>query len=197
VNKTQFAVTLMAVLMIASVARAESDFDIVVNAMPATVLIDIDGDKFSATGSDGRISLSELYTMPNIAVGIGTELEDLYVDLVGGAGIIINDGFRSFILQAILELTFEASDSLNIGPRIGLIHFEDPEWLENDDVEFDAETGLLVGVSMAMGDKIKYLVSVDIIDATFDLNTGAGVTTSESELDLTGLAIQFGVRGEF
>ena len=192
-NKLSIA---MALMMFASIAHAENDIDIVVNAMPATVLIDIDGDKFAATGGDGRISLSQLYTMPNIAIGIGTELEDLYIDLVGGAGIIINDNFRSFMLQALLELTFEASDSLDIGPRIGIIHFPDPEWLENDDIEFDEETGLLFGVSLAMGDKIKYLVSIDIIDATVDVEPGLNVQTDD-KMELTGLAIQFGVRGEF
>ena len=49
-----------------------------------------------------------------------------------------------------------------------------------------------------MGDKIKYLVSVDFIDASFDVNDAApGVQASNNKLDLSGLAIQFGVRGEF
>jgi len=190
----------VACLLVSSVlfqARAESDLDFVVNALPATVLLDASGDKFATEDAAGRrISLSEVYTMPNIAAGVGMDYEDFYFDLVGGAGVVINDGFRSFLLQAMLEATYAASDSLSIGPRIGVVYFTGPEWLENDEIEFDEEAGLLVGVSLAMGDKIKYLVSVDIIDVTFDVDDRAGVA-EDDEFELTGLAIQFGVRGIF
>jgi hypothetical protein len=187
-----FAVMMMAT----TIARAELDLDIVVNAMPATLLIDTDGKKFATESQDGRVSLDEVYTMPNIAIGVGTVWKAIYVDLVGGAGVIINSGFRSFMLQAILEGGVQVSNSLNVGPRIGIIHFPDPEWLENDDVSFDSDTGFLAGVQLSMGDKIKYMVSVDWIDATFNVTPGTAVTT-ENDLSLSALAIQFGVRGEF
>ncbi|MDA0991323.1 MAG: hypothetical protein O3A51_11305 [Verrucomicrobia bacterium] len=195
---SKFWVSLTAVAMLLGTAtvKAESEVSFVVNALPATVLISSSGDKFASTGADGRVTLSEVYTMPNIAMGFGVQFEDIFVDLVGGAGVIINDGFRSFILQLILEANIELSDSLDFGPRIGLVHFPDPEWLENDDVEFGDETGLLLGLQIAMGDKIQYIVSVDYIEAGFDVTSKPGVTANSS-YDLQGLAIQFGVRGEF
>lgn len=175
-----------------------SDWDVVVNAMPATVLIDVKGDKYAVTGKDGsRVTLSEVYTMPNIAVGVGTSYKDIYVDVVGGGGILINDGFRSFMLQGIAEASWMPTESLTIGPRVGLVYFPDPEWLDSDDVTFNGGAGLLVGVQMAMGDKIKYAVSVDLIDTSFDTQNAPGVSASKDSLSMTGLAIQFGVRGEF
>ena len=50
--------------------QAQTEKYFVVNALPATVLISTSGNKFAATGGDGRVSLSEVYTMPNIAAGI-------------------------------------------------------------------------------------------------------------------------------
>jgi len=193
-------ITLSAVGLIAvtvMIGSAKADLDFVVNAMPATVLVDTDGDKFEATGADGRISLSQVYYMPNIAAGIGADFNNLYFDLLGGGGIVINDGFRSFMLQLLLEGTYEFSNALNIGPRVGLVHFPDPEWLENDDLDFDSDTGFLVGLMLEMGDKIKYLVSIDVIDVSFNVDDRAPGVMSDDKFDLTGLAFQFGVRGEF
>jgi hypothetical protein len=79
--------------------QAESDF--VLNVLPASLLINIDSGDFGVREGGGRTSLSDVYVMPNVAAGIGLELEDVYVDLTGGAGIIVNDSFQSFLLQAI------------------------------------------------------------------------------------------------
>ncbi len=197
-HKTTGLVAALVALVGLQSARAETDLDFVINAQPASILLDTSGDKFSVTGADGsKTSLSEVYTMPNIALGVGMPVGDrCYVDLLGGGGVIINDGFRSFMLQILLEGYISVSESLDIGPRVGLVYFPDPEWLENDDIEFDSDTGFLVGVGIAMGDKIKYLVSVDLIDTSLDVTTNSG-TPSDDTFEMTSLAIQFGVRGEF
>ena len=197
-HKTTGLVAALVALVGLQSARAETDLDFVINAQPASILLDTSGDKFSVTGADGsKTSLSEVYTMPNIALGVGMPVGDrCYVDLLGGGGVIINDGFRSFMLQILLEGCISVSESLDIGPRVGLVYFPDPEWLENDDIEFDSDTGFLVGVGIAMGDKIKYLVSVDLIDTSLDVTTNSG-TPSDDTFEMTSLAIQFGVRGEF
>jgi len=181
----------------AGIAGAQSDFDLIINARPASLLIDMDGKKFAATGADGqRVSLSNVYMMPNIAAGVGLDVNDFYLDLTGGAGVLINDNFRSYMLEASAALNMLLSESCTLGPRVGLVYFFDPEWTENDDVEFDETTGFLAGVQLTMGDKIQYLISVDLIDMSMDAELAPGVD-AEDELDFTGLAIQFGVRGEF
>lgn len=195
--KTMGMVAALVSLVGLQAVRAETDLDFVVNAMPASLLIDASGDKFSSTGSDGsRTSLSEIYTMPNIALGVGAPVGSAYVDLLGGGGVIINDGFRSFMLQLLLEANWAVSESLTIGPRAGLVYLPDPEWLDSDDIEFDSDVGYLLGVGLAMGDKIKYLVSVDFLGAELDVESKGG-TPSDDKLELNSLAIQFGVRGEF
>ena len=172
--------------------------DLVINALPASILVEIDSDKFAVTSRDGRrTTISTVYTMPNIAAGVGLEIEKLYVDLTAGVGLLINDTFRSFLVQAAVAGTFAVSESLTLGPRAGVVHFTDPEWLEDDSVDFDGATGWLLGAQLAMGDKIMYLVSVDLINVDFETDFRMGAVSEDDELDLTGLAVQFGVRGEF
>ncbi len=50
---------------------------------------------------------------------------------------------------------------------------------------------------MALGDKISYIVSVDLMATSLDAEGQPGVTLTDDELDMVGLAFQFGVRGEF
>jgi len=184
-------------LVVCGVCQSRAaDVDLVVNALPASILIDIDGSKFAATGEDGRASMSQVFAMPNIAAGVGLEQNAVYLDLTGGAGIVVNDSFRSFLLQLTASGTLMMSESLSIGPRAGLVYFADPEWLENDDVDFDEDLGFLLGLQIEMGNDIKYLVTVDYLAASFDASDNEG-TAEDSEFDLTGLAIQFGVRGLF
>lgn len=195
----RLAMSLVVLLAALVTARAERDLDFVVVAMPATVLIDMEGDKFAVTGEDGtKTSASEVYTMPNILLGVGLPIGNARVDVGGGGGVLINDSFRSFMLQAIADVTWQVTDSLDIGPRAGFVYLPNPEWLENDEIEFGSDTGFLVGLQLAMGDKIQYMVSVDLIDFSLDIeDPAAGVATSDDEFGLSALAIQFGVRGEF
>ena len=190
----------MVVALLVMPCFGEMDMGLVLNARPASLLIDASGDKFSVTKTDetgtSKVSLSSVYAMPNISAGLGLSTDDWYIDITGGAGVIINDTFRSFLLQASVAAHYAASESFNIGPRVGLIYCLNPEWLEDDSVEFDETVGLLAGIQLSMGDKIMYLVSVDIVDASFDVDKEPNVTADDSS-DLNGLAIQFGVRGEF
>ena len=184
-------------VLVGGSAWAETDFDFIINAKPASLLIDMDGKKFSASGPDGRVSLSNVYMMPNIAAGVGMDIKEFYLDLTAGAGVLINDNFRSYMLEASAALNMLISESCSIGPRVGLIYFVDPEWTENYDIEFDSASGFLAGIQITMGDKIQYLVSVDLLNVSMDTGMAAGVTEADSELDLSGLAFQFGVRGQF
>jgi hypothetical protein len=178
-------------------SRSELEFetDFVLNARPASVLIEAENDKFAVTEDGRRTTISSVYAMPNVSAGVGLDFDRLYVDLTGGGGILINDTFRSFLLQAGVTASFRATDSFKIGPRLAVVHFPNPEWLDDDDTEFDGTTGYLLGVQAAMGDKISYILSLDVISADFDVDSVNEL--EQDELELTGLAFQFGVRGEF
>jgi hypothetical protein len=180
-------------------------FDFVINAIPAALLIDMSGNNFGLENiEDGsRSTASSVYIMPNISAGIGADInEKVYVDALLGVGMVVNESLRSFFAQATVSATFTASQSLNIGPRVGLIQFIDTEWLDDeallDEVDFDDNTGWMLGLQLVMGDRVRYLVNIDYITMDLDANTPDGVKADNNgTLELEGLAVQFGVRGEF
>jgi hypothetical protein len=178
--------------------------DFVINAIPAALLIDMSGNNFGLTedATGLRSESSSVYMMPNISAGIGANVGDkVYVDGMLGAGVLVNETLRSFFVQGTVSATIAASQSLNIGPRVGLIQFFEPEWLDDqellDEVDFDDTTGLMVGLQVIMGDRVRYLVNIDYITMDFDVNDPLGVTPDDEAFELEGLAVQFGVRGEF
>jgi len=139
-----------------------------------------------------------VYMMPNISAGVGMDIGNCYVDLTGGAGIVVNESFRSFMLQAQVALMYIVTDTLEIGPHVGYILFPNPVWLEDADMELDGTDGWLFGLEIGMGDRLMYLVSVDIITSKFDVDASRSETsTDQDEISLMALAVQFGVRGEF
>lgn len=135
--------------------------------------------------------------MPNVSAGVGLEMGDWYLDATLGAGMILNDRFRSFIVEAGVAANYAVTDSYAIGPRASLIYFLDPEYTEDDSADFDSGAGFLLGIQMSLGDKISYVVSVDLLATSLDATGQPGVTLTDDELDMVGLAFQFGVRGEF
>jgi hypothetical protein len=179
--------------------------DLVINARPASLLVNAGGSEFKVGEDQGGgrsiARLSTVYMMPNISVGLGLDMNKAYLDATVGAGLLVNDQFRSFLYQADLTLSLQASESLFVGPRVGLVMFPNPEWIADGEVEFEGTTGVLVGLQMYMGDRISYLISADLIFANFDAS-GAGLEGNDDpdasdSLEFTGLAVQFGVRGEF
>jgi hypothetical protein len=173
--------------------KERSKLDFVVTAMPASLLVDAQGDKFSVDGD----RMSNVYMMPTIACGPGMAIGDFYVDLLGGVGLVVNDTFQSFMLEAVLSGTYAFSDSLNIGPRVGIVYFTDPNFTDDDRADFKDSLGWLLGVQFTMGDRIQYIVSVDLLTISMDADAAEGVVLSDNSLDLAGLTFQFGVRGEF
>ncbi|NIQ74821.1 MAG: hypothetical protein GWN80_04685 [Gammaproteobacteria bacterium] len=171
---------------------------LVVNAVPAAILLDIDGSKLRVSGPDGETRMSQVFTIPNLAAGIGAELNDeWFADLTAGAGFIINDSFQSLFLQVVAGASCLISESFRLGPRAGLIFHPDPNWSEDDNLDFDSATGFILGAHATLGDRVKYFVSVDLVDTTFDFSLSEGSAASDDDFDLTGIAVQFGVRGEF
>jgi len=173
--------------------KERSRVDFVVTALPASLLVDAEGDKFSVNGN----RMSNVYMIPSIAAGAGIEVGDFYVDILGGAGLIVNDTFQSFLLQAVVSATYAFSESFNLGPRAGIVYFTDPDFTDDDSVDFDGAPGYLIGLQFSMGDRIQYVVSVDLLTISMDANTDEGSTASDDSLDIAGLTFQFGVRGEF
>ena len=182
---------------------SDVSIDFVINAIPAALLIDMSGNNFGLDSGGGRSTASSVYMMPNISAGIGADINaKVYLDAMLGVGVVVNESLRSFFAQGTVSATVAASQSLNIGPRVGLIQFLGTEWLDDeallDEVDFDDSTGFMVGLQIVMGDRVRYLVNIDYISMDFDANLPAGVTAdNDGTLEVEGLAVQFGVRGEF
>jgi hypothetical protein len=168
-------------------------FEFVLDARPASLFVVSEGTKFEANGA----TLSTLFYMPNIDAGVGMQIDRFYVDATVGGGMLVNDRFRSFTADATLAGSYAFTDSFTVGPRVGLVYFLDPEWLETNDVKFDSAPGFMAGLQIVLGDKISYVISVDYIDASLDASSKSGASLSDDQLTLTGLAFQFGVRGQF
>ena len=170
------------------------DVDFVVDVRPASLFVDMGDRDFDANG----VRPSTIYLMPNFGVGIGLELENAYLSITGDGGMLVNDEFRSFFIGPSAYLNFEVNRSCDIGPRLGLYYTLDPEWIDDTDaVDFDEEWGWLLGLQMSIGDRVSYIFSVDFVNFAFDAKGNPGVTLDQDELELIGLAFQFGVRGEF
>jgi hypothetical protein len=169
-------------------------YDFVLNAYPASILVDVNGKKLTV----GDTEVSQLFYTPNIAAGLGISKADWSVDITAGGGLMVNDQVRSFLLQETISASYAFANMFTMGPRAGLVQFVDPEWEDNNDISLDGATGYLVGLQMAMGDKISYLLSIDYVGATLDVkDPKPGVDVSNDELEIEGLMFQFGVSGRF
>jgi hypothetical protein len=177
---------------------SDAKYDAVINGIPAALLITMEDPNFGITEGQTKTTASSMYMFPNLSAGVGTIVnEDFYVDVTAGGGILVNDAFRSYMLQALVAGTYNASEGLNVGPHAGILYFVGPEWTSSDNVDLDDSWGYLVGVQMSMGDKIKYLMSVDFLSSSFDVTTKNGAVADDNTMDIQGIAVQFGVRGEF
>ncbi len=121
---------------------SDLEIDLVVQARPASLLVDVDGKKFGVNGN----TMSQVYMMPNVSAGAGIEMGNLFLDATVGAGMILNDRFRSFIIEVGLAANYAVTDSYTIGPRASLLYFLDPEYTEDDSADFDSGAGFLLGV---------------------------------------------------
>lgn len=170
----------------------------IVDAYPAAFVVNTKAADYKIEGNGRSDQLSTVSTFPNIATGIGLETDDFRLDLLGGAGILVNGRFSTTALYLSGALMYEIARSARIGPRLGLLYFTGPEWNSDVNVTYDSAAAFMAGINMEMGDKISYLVAVDLWMASLDASDPASdYTASDSSLDLSGIAMQFGIRGRF
>ena len=170
----------------------------IIDVMPAAITASLAADNFSLTGSRGQEEMSLVSSLPNIGTGIYIDTPSGYIDLHGGIGMLLNSRLRSTMFYGSCGMSFEIERSAMFGPHIGMTYFASPDWWGDGVVELDDSTGLIFGLHLTMGDKISYILSADYIHTVFDVkSTGAGWTASDDEIDLSGLAVQFGFRAQF
>lgn len=165
---------------------------------PAAVLANIAADDFSVRGPNGKETLSLISSVPALTLGADIACLDGYLNLRGGGGLLLNSALGAWMANAQVGYSLEVKRNVMFGPHIGLSYFSEPEWWGDTEITFDDTVGYLIGLHVAAGDRIAYLLTVDYMSMQFDVSgKGPGVTTSSNELDLSGLAVQFGLRVQF
>jgi hypothetical protein len=177
---------------------ANNKINWVVDAYPAAFVVHSKAADYQIEGNGRSDQLGSVSTFPNIGTGVGLETQDFRLDVLGGAGVLVNGRLSSYALYLSGALMYEVARSARIGPRVGLLYFMGPEWNSDVDISYDSAPGYMLGMNMEMGDKISYLIAVDLWSSTLDTSDPVGAyTASDSSLDLSGIALQFGIRGRF
>lgn len=196
--KNTYIIFILAVVTILQTSYTLAETDWAVDILPGALLANFSADEFTVTDEGREEEVSMLSSVPSIAVGMSIERVSGYIDIKGGAGMILNSKFSSFMFFGTAGIYTEIKPSILMGPHITIAQFSGPSWWGDADIEFSDTTGFLVGMHLIAGDRISYLLSVDYLSASFDVDTAASTAVaSETELDISGIAVQFGVRAQF
>ena len=189
---------MVVILLLSSFPSLSRAADLVFDVLPGTILANTKADAFSVTGPGGREEVSLVSLLPMAAVGISIPQPEGYIDLKAGAGLLLNGALDSFMVYGIAGWYQEMRPGLLIGPHAGITYFTAPDWWGDDEITFSDSVGFLAGVHIAAGDRIAYLLSIDYVSVAFDVASQPdGVTTSDRTLDMSGIAVQFGIRAQF
>lgn len=193
--------SILAVLCVTGIGfaglTASAGSDWVVEVVPGAVVANLAADNFNVTGPNGKESLSIFSSIPNVTVGKAFDITEGYIDLKGGAGVLLNSRLGGYMFMGGGGLYLEAKPSILVGPHLYLTYFTEPEWWGDTDIKFSDSTGFMFGFHMAAGDRIGYLLSLDYLSAKFDVRDRNGADVSEDQLDLSGITVQFGIRAQF
>lgn len=201
----------VAVLVTSAILLSGSAFgvatDIIVDVRPASLLVNWNADQFKLKGPakfrDGveYETIEEpnsVSTVPNMKLGVGIDTGNAYIDLTGGAGLLVNDRFRSLMLNVDGAYQFKFQKNVLFGPHLGLGYFTSPEWYGDAEVDFSDSSGLLLGLQLSVGFDILFTFAVDYAYIQpFDATTKNEWVASEDEVDFSGLLFQFGMKGRF
>lgn len=170
---------------------------------PASLLVSRETDDFEALGPNHPFNLTEkedagmMCTMPQFVAGAEFEQDTLSLDLLGTAGILANPRFQAPSLGAEAAGNYRWKRNVIVGAHLGGAYFFSPEWYGDADIELDETLGLLVGIQGAIGYDVLFTFSVDYLAAKFDVTQPGEWKASDTELDISGLLVRFGVRGKF
>ncbi|MGD9874958.1 MAG: hypothetical protein AB7T27_11930 [Kiritimatiellia bacterium] len=186
-------------------AQAFDKMELTADIRPGSILLHTADGDFEVKGpGPERLNTYEIEeagaisTLPNINLGVGFADPNLYLDLTATAGFLINSRFNSPMIGANAALTFRPEKNFAVGPHLGLMHFVDPEWKGDAELEISDSSALLIGMQASLGYDVLFILSVDYLYADpMDVTAEEEWITSDDELDISGIAIQFGIQGRF
>jgi hypothetical protein len=178
---------------------ALGDADWVLDGLPASLLASLQADAFKMEGvAEEEETMSLVSALPTVALGLAFSRPSGYIGLRAGTGMLLNGRAGSYSLFGEADALYEIKQNVLVGPHICAAYFTGPKWWGDGDVEFSDSVGFMLGVTAVMGDKVSYSLTLDYVSLAFDVDeVGPGWTASDDELDLSGIAVKFGVRAKF
>jgi len=135
--------------------------------------------------------------IPTLKAGVGIGTSVANIDLTGGVGYLWNMAFNASMFIGDAAVRFKLGEHFTLGPHVGVIHFI-PSWSGEGDVDLSSTTGFAGGVSFTAGGKIaSFSMTLDYLNASFDVTTRNGWVASDNKLDISGVALQMGVLFRF
>ena len=200
-------VILVASAILLSVNAFAVTKDVIVDVRPASLLVNWNADSFKVKGPayfrDGQEfeeieQPNSVSTLPTVKLGVGIDTGNAYVDLTGGAGMMVNDRFRSVMLDVDGAYQYKFRKNVLFGPHLGLGYFANPEWYGDAEVDFSDSWGLLFGAQLSVGFDILFTFAIDYsYIQPFDATVKEPWVSSEDTVDFSGLLFQFGMKGRF
>ena len=198
--RTMLTLALTVACFFGQQTRTSAAWAWVIDGLPASISAAFEAEAFSVTGADaegGSETMSLFTSIPTLGAGVSMDMPAGYVAVKAGFGPMLNTRLRAVMVYLDAEALFEVQRSVMIGPHAGLTRFSAPEWWGAADIDISDTTGYWVGLRLAMGDKISYVLSVDYFSLAFDVAPIAGWEPSDDEINMSGVGLQFGVRAQF
>ena len=182
----------------------ESGANFILELVPGAFLFSPDADGFEVYYYNGYYYESETIDgigswMPNLRAGLRINSPVVSFDFTGGGGYLVNGAVGGAFFMLDFATNFHVAKGFSIGPHIGVIPFYDElEWFGDADVEIYGHTGVMGGLVMtAGGSNARFYMSLDYIQADFDVDIDNGWIVGDDTLDMSGLGLQLGVLFKF
>lgn len=166
---------------------------------------DMDGFEVTATSSGPSWYLFESEEiegigswLPSARAGIRINTPAVGFDITGGGGILYNGAVDGSFTVVDFAANFNAGKKVSVGPHVGLISFGDLDWSGDADIDLEGSSGLVAGLVLNTGGKAaRFYLSIDYIEAEFDVETGSGWVANDNTLDMSGVGVQAGLLLKF
>lgn len=203
--KRRLAIVIMVSVGGLGLTDARAEWDFLLDVRPGAIAVGNTGD-FKTKGPtsvrgerfEAVEKLSSVSTFPNLKLGMGYDAATWYLEALGGIGMVINDPFQATYFSGDVAWLYKYRKNLSIGPHGSLMFFQEPNWGGDSDIEFSDSWGGMLGMQLLLGYDLLFVFSVDyLFIQPFDVTEPGTWRASDSELDLSGISLQFGMRGRF
>ncbi len=130
-----------------------------------------------------------------IAPGAAIDTQFMRINVSAGLGYMFFAAFGTSTVSGELELLFKNGERFLIGPRAAIL-FYSPSWIVDGDVSLSSyDPGFQFGLGMyGSFTKLDVGGSLNYQTGAFGVKTDNGWVASDDELNISGVALQIGIR---